>query len=180
MHIDAAWGGGLLMSEKYKALRFDGVHRADSLTWNPHKLLGALLQCSTFHLKESGILHDCNKMGAQMDRMMGLTKYQICRMKDMSEKFYLLEEDPQCVNVCFWYLPKRFRGTPMTAEKKVELGKVTAQLKKEMMNAGTLMVSYQPLGNIPNFFRSILSNPATREEDIDFMLDEMERLGKDL
>ena len=40
------------MSEKYKPLRFDGVSRADSLTWNPHKLLGTLLQCSTFHLKE--------------------------------------------------------------------------------------------------------------------------------
>ena len=40
------------MSEKYKALRFDGVHRANSLTWNPHKLLGALLQCSTFHINE--------------------------------------------------------------------------------------------------------------------------------
>ena len=48
------------------------------------------------------------------------------------------------------------------------------------MMAGTLMVSYQPLGKIPNFFRSIISNPATREEDIDFMLDEMERLGSDL
>ena len=51
-HFQAAWGGGLLMSEKYKSLRFDGVQRADSVTWNPHKLLGALLQCSTFHLKE--------------------------------------------------------------------------------------------------------------------------------
>ena len=50
--MQAAWGGGLLMSEKYKPLRFDGVSRADSLTWNPHKLLGTLLQCSTFHLKE--------------------------------------------------------------------------------------------------------------------------------
>ena len=50
--LQAAWGGGLLMSEKYKALRFDGVHRANSLTWNPHKLLGALLQCSTFHINE--------------------------------------------------------------------------------------------------------------------------------
>ena len=50
--FQAAWGGGLLMSEKYKALRFDGVHRANSLTWNPHKLLGALLQCSTFHINE--------------------------------------------------------------------------------------------------------------------------------
>ena len=48
------------------------------------------------------------------------------------------------------------------------------------MMAGTLMVSYQPLGKTPNFFRSIISNPATREEDVDFMLDEMERLGSDL
>ena len=40
------------MSEKYRPLRFNGVSRADSLTWNPHKLLGTLLQCSTFHLKE--------------------------------------------------------------------------------------------------------------------------------
>ena len=40
------------MSSKYRTTRFIGVERADSLTWNPHKLLGALLQCSTFHLKE--------------------------------------------------------------------------------------------------------------------------------
>ena len=40
------------MSDKYRPLSFEGVDRADSLTWNPHKLLGALLQCSTFHLKE--------------------------------------------------------------------------------------------------------------------------------
>ena len=48
------------------------------------------------------------------------------------------------------------------------------------MEAGTLMVSYQPLGELPNFFRSIISNVASREEDIDFMLSEMERLGKHL
>ena len=58
--------------------------------------------------------------------------------------------------------------------------KVTAKLKRIMMEAGTLMVSYQPLGELPNFFRSIISNVASREEDIDFMLSEMERLGKHL
>lgn len=26
--------------------------RAQSVTWNPHKLMGALLQCSTIHFKE--------------------------------------------------------------------------------------------------------------------------------
>ena len=48
------------------------------------------------------------------------------------------------------------------------------------MEAGTLMVSYQPLGELPNFFRSIISNVASREEDIDFMLSEIERLEKNL
>ena len=27
--------------------------RANSVTWNPHKLLGSLLQCSTLHVREN-------------------------------------------------------------------------------------------------------------------------------
>ena len=65
LHIDAAWGGGLLMSQTHRPARFAGVERANSLTWNPHKLLGTLLQCSTFHLKEKGMLTDCNTLAAR-------------------------------------------------------------------------------------------------------------------
>ena len=65
LHVDAAWGGGLLMSKTHRQARFSGVERANSLTWNPHKLMGTLLQCSTFHLKEKGILADCNTMAAR-------------------------------------------------------------------------------------------------------------------
>jgi hypothetical protein len=49
-----------------------------------------------------------------------------------------------------------------------------------MINEGTIMISYQPLGSYPNFFRSIISNQAVKENDVDFMLEEMERLGHDL
>jgi hypothetical protein len=42
------------------------------------------------------------------------------------------------------------------------------------------MVSYQPLGEFPNFFRSIISNQAVQEIDIDFMLEAFDRLGHDL
>ena len=49
-----------------------------------------------------------------------------------------------------------------------------------MMKAGSMMVSYQPLGELPNFFRSIISNQACAEEDVDFMLEELDRLGIDL
>ena len=63
-------------------------------------------------------------MGAQMDRLMGLARYQVCRMKDLSDKFHLLNEEPECVNVCFWYIPKRFRGKELNKEVQAELGKV--------------------------------------------------------
>lgn len=48
------------------------------------------------------------------------------------------------------------------------------------MEAGTLMVGYQPQGELPNFFRNIISSAAVREGDIDFLLAELDRLGHDL
>lgn len=49
-----------------------------------------------------------------------------------------------------------------------------------MMQAGTLMVGYQPDDRRPNFFRSIISSAAVFEKDVDFMLNEIDRLGQDL
>ncbi|XP_065168323.1 glutamate decarboxylase [Atheta coriaria] len=65
MHVDAAWGGGLLLSKKYRHPRLTGIERASSVTWNPHKLMGTLLQCSTIHFKEDGLLMSCNQMDAE-------------------------------------------------------------------------------------------------------------------
>ena len=48
------------------------------------------------------------------------------------------------------------------------------------MQAGTIMVGYQPDDRRPNFFRNIISSAAVRESDIDFLLSEMDRLGSDL
>merc|ERR1712079_749515 len=77
LHIDAAWGGGLLTSSRYRNKQFKGVGRADSVTWNPHKLMGTLLQCSTLHVKENGLLISCNQMSAdylfQTDKV-----YDVC------------------------------------------------------------------------------------------------------
>ncbi|CAL8081098.1 unnamed protein product [Orchesella dallaii] len=54
LHVDAAWGGGALMSPKYRHL-LKGIEKADSVTWNPHKLLCAPQQCSTFLIKDSDV-----------------------------------------------------------------------------------------------------------------------------
>ncbi|MGH0183732.1 UNVERIFIED_CONTAM: hypothetical protein FKN15_013251 [Acipenser sinensis] len=57
---------------------------------------------------------------------------------------------------------------------------VAPVIKTRMMEHGTTMVSYQPQGDKVNFFRMVISNPAAAFEDIDFLIDEIERLGQDL
>ena len=64
--------------------------------------------------------------------------------------------------------------------KKKLRSQITPILKGRMMSTGTLMVGYQPQGKLPNFFRCIISNQAVTEVDIDFLVEEMDRLGHDL
>lgn len=48
------------------------------------------------------------------------------------------------------------------------------------MKQGTMMVGYQPLGDKVNFFRMVVFSPLVSQKDMDFFLDEIERLGSDL
>ncbi|XP_043921106.1 glutamate decarboxylase 1-like isoform X2 [Protopterus annectens] len=64
LHVDAAWGGGLLMSDKH-SYKLRGIERACSVTWNPHKLMGVPLQCSAFLVREKGLLQACNQLHAE-------------------------------------------------------------------------------------------------------------------
>ncbi|KAK9508921.1 hypothetical protein O3M35_006362 [Rhynocoris fuscipes] len=76
LHIDGCWGGSAIFSEKHKKL-LDGIERADSISWNPHKFLGAPLQCSLILVKQKGLLNECNRAGAtylfQTDKMYDIT-----------------------------------------------------------------------------------------------------------
>ncbi|XP_053492453.1 glutamate decarboxylase 1b isoform X1 [Ictalurus furcatus] len=63
LHVDGAWGGSLLMSRKHRH-KLNGVERANSVTWNPHKMMGVPLQCSAILVREKGILQGCNSMCA--------------------------------------------------------------------------------------------------------------------
>ena len=54
-HLDAAWGGAALFSKKSQHL-LDGINEADSICWDPHKLMGLPLICSTFLVKNSSNL----------------------------------------------------------------------------------------------------------------------------
>jgi L-2,4-diaminobutyrate decarboxylase len=51
LHVDAAWGGALILSKKYRH-RLNGIHRADSITLDFHKQFFQTISCGAFLLRE--------------------------------------------------------------------------------------------------------------------------------
>ncbi|GAV07077.1 hypothetical protein RvY_16959 [Ramazzottius varieornatus] len=223
LHVDAAWGGGVLCSSKYRTLA-QGIERANSVTWNPHKMMGAHLQCSAVLTREPNQLFSCNNMSAdylfQQDKhynveydtgdkaiqcgrrndvfklwlmwrakgtlgferhvnnLFELRDYLVSQLKQFDD-FEMVLEEPECTNVCFWYVPPSC--ATLSGNRRYErMGRITAVIKARMMDRGNLMVGYQPLDDKPNFFRMIISNHASTKEDIDFMLEEIVRIGREL
>jgi len=64
MHVDAAWGGMYFMSPKLRKQTLRGAERADSLTWNPHKMMNMPLTCSVILTREPGSLQAMNASNA--------------------------------------------------------------------------------------------------------------------
>jgi glutamate/tyrosine decarboxylase-like PLP-dependent enzyme len=61
-HVDAAWGGGALMSKKHKSLLL-GIQKADSVTWDTHKMLGTGLVSSFILTRHLGSLLNSHRGG---------------------------------------------------------------------------------------------------------------------
>ncbi|XP_068453842.1 cysteine sulfinic acid decarboxylase isoform X2 [Clinocottus analis] len=224
MHVDAAWGGSVLFSKKHSHL-MKGISRANSVAWNPHKMLVAGLQCSVLLLQDTmNLLRKCHSANAtylfqqdkfydvnldvgdksvqcsrkvdclklwlmwkavgsigfaeRVDKAFTHARYLVEQMKKR-EGFCLLHE-AEFVNVCFWFIPPSMRGKEGNADYQDRLAKVAPVIKERMMKQGTMMVGYQPLGNKVNFFRAVVFSPLLSQKDMDFFLDEIERLGKDL
>ncbi|CAL8465172.1 g4707 [Coccomyxa elongata] len=62
-HVDGTWGAAVLLSRTHRDL-MAGCERSDSLSWNPHKMMGLPLQCSVFLTQHEGILKRTNASGA--------------------------------------------------------------------------------------------------------------------
>ncbi|KAL1501084.1 hypothetical protein ABEB36_006477 [Hypothenemus hampei] len=223
LHVDAAWGGGLLFSQRHRS-KLNGIEAADSIVINPHKLLAVPQQCSMLLVTDKELMHQCHARGAeylfQKDKYYDPSydtgdKYLQCGRKcdvfkfwlmwkakgsagfaqhidtlmDLAEYFehqvkvrpdFMLVSKRQYVNVCFWYLPKYLRGKSNIADYNVQLQKVAPQIKAVMVKHGSVMLNYQPLKSLPNFFRFVSQNSALTKKDVDFILDHIAEIGDTL
>ncbi|RXN05732.1 glutamate decarboxylase 1-like protein [Labeo rohita] len=211
-------------SENVIVVRCD--KRAHSVTWNPHKMMGVPLQCSTILVKRKGLLQECNQLcaeylfqpdkhydvsydtgdktiqcgrhvdvfklwlmwkakgsegfEAQINHCLENAEYLYYKLKRRTDFQLVFKGKPEHSNVCFWYLPKRLQNISPGPERDRELHMVAPQIKTKMMEEGFTMIGYQPLEDKVNFFRCVFSNPATQREDVDFLIDEIARLGCEL
>jgi aromatic-L-amino-acid decarboxylase len=51
LHVDAAMAGSAMMLPEYRHL-WQGVEAADSISWNPHKWMGTILDCSLMYVRD--------------------------------------------------------------------------------------------------------------------------------
>ncbi|XP_076045246.1 glutamate decarboxylase-like protein black [Oratosquilla oratoria] len=224
LHVDAAWGGGALLSSKHKH-KLAGIHRADSITWNPHKLMACPQQCSVFLTRHKGLLSLANSAHASylfqkdkfydtsydvgdkylqcgrradvlklwtmwkakgtkgfeyhIDHVFKMAEYFVSKVRE-TEGYKLVLKEPECTNVCFWYYPPSLQGLEGQKDFKQKLHKVAPLVKERMVKTGTMMVTYQPLHDKPNFFRLVLQNSAVTKDDMDYFLKKIQELAQDL
>uniref|UniRef100_A0A3B3XXW7 Glutamate decarboxylase like 1 n=1 Tax=Poecilia mexicana TaxID=48701 RepID=A0A3B3XXW7_9TELE len=112
-------------------------------------------------------------------------EYRICDTFPCLNYFVLKKKkkchsQPEFANVCFWYIPPSLRNLPESPELWKKLHTVAPVVKERMMKKGSMMIGYQKHGDKPNFFRMVVISPQVSKQDLDFVLDEIHRLGKDL
>ncbi|MCR9136881.1 MAG: pyridoxal-dependent decarboxylase [Alphaproteobacteria bacterium] len=55
IHVDAAWAGSAMICPEFRSL-WQGVEKADSIVFNPHKWLGASMECSAHFVRDPATL----------------------------------------------------------------------------------------------------------------------------
>ncbi|MEC8670551.1 MAG: aminotransferase class V-fold PLP-dependent enzyme [Candidatus Thermoplasmatota archaeon] len=210
LHVDAAWGGSCLFSNKLRVL-MDGVELADSVCWDPHKMMGVPLVCSAFLIKKPEILRKiCSHgnvahylfLGDAEDVDLGRTSLQCGRRNDALKLFLSWREKGDAG----WarlvenyialadYLQTRVENHPnlemmSTRQWSNVCIRYTAEsIDHDEINS-TLRDRLVKSGNFMisqsnirenTILRPVIANPSVCKETIDDLVDEITRIGEDI
>ena len=196
-HVDAAWGGGFVFSNKTKE-HFEGIDSADSITWDPHKSfpvpLGAgYFLCKhiesvkrTFSVSASYVPDeveghlDLYKMGLPWSRrFIGLKVFMVIAELGEEGLAQMIEHQFAMGN----YLLQRLRETGWTIENSSPLPIVCfshpdskcsiEEILNRVKHRRKCWISQVSLENEHSALRACITSYRTRKEDIDILIDEL-------
>jgi aromatic-L-amino-acid/L-tryptophan decarboxylase len=116
VHVDAAMAGSALLLPEMRWL-VDGIEGADSLTWNPHKWLGTVLDCSLLYVADPG--HLIRVMSTNPSYLRSAVDGEVTQYKD-------------------WGIPlgRRFRALKLWFHLRLDgVEAIRARLRRDLENA---------------------------------------------
>lgn len=194
-HIDGAFGGSVLLSEKYKQL-IKGSEKADSFTWNAHKMMNIPLTASGILCKEKGVLRRNLSENAdylfqgEYDYNPGEESLQCGRRNDglkiwSAWKYYGHEGYEQRINKVYELAQYAVRKVKENAKLSLLqepecttvcfeiLGKNAQEVCDALNQKGILKVGYGTRKE-KTFVRVVFVNPDLDFEDVDAFFEKLE------
>lgn len=116
LHVDAAMAGAAMILPECRAM-WAGIEGADSLVLNPHKWLGAVMDCSLYYVRD--VEH-------------------LVRVMSTNPSYLRTPTDAQAVNLRDWSIPlgRRFRALKLWALIRSEgVSGLQARLRRDLENA---------------------------------------------
>ncbi|QBM88147.1 glutamate decarboxylase [Metschnikowia aff. pulcherrima] len=208
-HIDGSWGGNVVFSEK-QIYRLKGCELADSITTNPHKMLGVPNTCLfllvpnvknfqtanslsapyLFHGRESDdenmdladgtmgcgrrpdafkfyltwLYYGTEGLRQRVDHAYAIVSDFVAKISKI-EGFQLVQAEPQCLQVCFYYVPAKFTGTNYTP--------MTRYVSRDLHHQGKYLMDFSPNpadDKHGEFFRVVFNLPILTDSVVDDLI----------
>ena len=116
VHLDAAMAGSAMLLPECRHL-WDGVEGVDSVSWNPHKWMGTILDCSLFYTRDVELLN---------------------RVMSTNPAYLQSAEDGEVTQYRDWGIPlgRRFRAMKLWFHLRIDgVEAIQDRLRRDLANA---------------------------------------------
>ena len=116
VHVDAAMAGAAMLLPEMRHL-FAGIEGADALSWNPHKWMGTILDCSLLYLRDTDLLQ---------------------RVMATNPSYLRSPDDGEATQFRDWGIPlgRRFRALKLWFQLRMDgVEEVQVRLRRDVANA---------------------------------------------
>jgi glutamate/tyrosine decarboxylase-like PLP-dependent enzyme len=195
LHVDAALGAPVLFSNRHRHL-LAGCQKADSITWDAHKMMSVPLTCSALLVRREGVLASSLSEPAEYlfdsewPEFDPGTRSLQCGRRNDALKLWLawkrLGDRGYADRVDRFFALAQYAAAKIEAEPGFRLlappesiivrfeveHKSSAQICDRLAAEGRLAIGSAKVGG-RRFIRLVCVNPAIDKEDIDLVLDEI-------